>query len=126
MALVQPWIEPEVNLVPGRRIRIGVDVSHGTPLYLDLSEDEVESYRWTVSYDFTWGQRNVTMIAIIETVSGDVFRVGAQTLPYPPWVRPVVGGKGRGKGVPAPAGIIGWMPAPAPAPPVVEEIPTDA
>lgn len=105
MAVPPVWLRPVVD-VQRDTVRLGVETSHGGDFTLTLSNDWVESYSFGIEYyNHPDGSMNVQVIATVETVTGDVFRVGAVTMNQAPWVRPITGGKGYGRGA-APAPII--------------------
>ena len=104
----QPWVEPLYFSANGT-ITLGVETSHGPDITMSLPADWISSTNWETNYTRSGADGSVTVqiVCIIETVSGDVFRMGARTINVQPWIVPVVNGKGRGRGrappLPAPA-----------------------
>jgi len=94
---VLTWVEPNVLVLPDGRVRFGIDSSHGVYSTMTLQPEYVDSVDWEVNHD-TNGPHTVQVVCNIELINGQVLRIGQETLTGPPFCRPVLSGKGRGKG----------------------------
>ncbi len=94
-AFVRPYYRAD-----GDRVTVGVEVSHGMDLTMQFPLEWIENVNWEVEYRNEPEGTTCSIVAVIDSVTGNNFRVGARTLHAEPWIMPIVGGKGYGRGRP--------------------------
>ena len=117
LAVVRPHLTPYVA-DDGTTLTLGVECSHGNDVMMSWQSEWVDDYRFDWRYQQNAnGSQELRLTCHVSLINGDVASFGARTLPHHPWVRPLMGGKGHGRGAPPADGAAGGVAVPPPPAP---------